>query len=271
MTIYWNLYSVMWSVSNRAVILWCVPELPASAPSVQVVDRAIDLLEALQASPMSLAELCRATGISRPTASRLLSTLASRAIVIREEPSGVYAPGPNLLRLARASFDALQLLLVPAHPELERLSFETGETVALHIRSGVERVYVDEVPSQHSIRYTALVGSIAPIEAGSSGTVLIAFADPPVREELLGVLSAATTFERGRMQARIDRARRDGFAIDLGSRLTGASAISVPVNGHGLLLSLSVIGPSGRLSTKALEDLVPSMRRVGAKLEALLV
>jgi DNA-binding IclR family transcriptional regulator len=260
----------MRALSNRAGILAGMTELPPHAPGVRVVERCIDLLEAVQRGPMSLAQLCRVTGLSRPTAARLLAGLLARAMVVRDEPGGAYSTGPNLLRLAQGAVGTLELLLAPTRSTLEQLSFETGETVAVHVRSGVERLYVAEVPSAQSIRYTAIVGSVAPVHTGSSGTVLLAFADHQVRNELLDVLSVSAMVDRAEIQARTDTARRDGFAIDLDARLAGVSAISIPVHGDGLVLSLSVIGPSHRLSAGALADLLPSMRHAAVTLEAFL-
>ena len=70
---------------------------------VQVTDRAVDLLEALQGGPHSLKEICEITELSKATAFRLLGGLALRGAVMKSPNGGVYMLGPGLLRLARAA------------------------------------------------------------------------------------------------------------------------------------------------------------------------
>ena len=158
---------------------------------VQVIDRSVDLLEALQGGPRSLKEICEITHLSKATAFRLLGGLALRGGVMRSPNGGVYMLGPGLLRLARAALGSVAALTALGRDRLEALAAETGETVALHIANGLERIYVDEVPSAHTIRYTSLVGSTAPLHFGASGIVLLAFVDDDQRERALSLLVAS--------------------------------------------------------------------------------
>jgi DNA-binding IclR family transcriptional regulator len=238
---------------------------------VQVIDRAADLLEALQGGPHSLKEICEITGLSKATAFRLLGGLALRGVVMKSPNGGVYMLGPGLLRLARAALGSITTLTALGRDGLEDLAAETGETVALHIANGLERIYVDEVPSAHAIRYTSLVGSTAPLHFGASGIVLLAFIDDDQRERALSLLEASgVQLDRRAVERKIKAAQRDGFSVDLGGRLAAASAVAVPVVSDRILLALGVIGSSSRLTAARLEGFVPLMAPVAADLARLL-
>jgi DNA-binding IclR family transcriptional regulator len=238
---------------------------------VQVIDRVADLLEALQDGPHSLKEICEITELSKATAFRLLGGLALRGVVMKSPNGGVYMLGPGLLRLARAALGSITALTGLGRDGLEDLAAETGETVALHIANGLERIYVDEVPSAHAIRYTSLVGSTAPLHFGASGIVLLAFIDDDQRERALSLLEASgVELDRRAVERKIKAAQRDGFSIDLGGRLAAASAVAVPVISDRILLALGVIGSSSRLTAARLEGFVPLMTPVAADLARLL-
>ena len=184
---------------------------------------------------------------------------------------GVYMLGPGLLRLARAAQGSIAALTALGRDGLEDLAAETGETVALHIANGLERIYVDEVPSKHTIRYTSLLGSTAPLHFGASGIVLLAFIDDDQRERALSLLEASgVDLDRRAVERKIKAAQRDGFSVDLGGRLAGASAVAIPVLSDRILLALGVIGSSSRLTAARLEGFVPLMTQVAADLARLL-
>ena len=66
--------------------------------NVRVIDRAFDILEALAAngSSMGLSEICRATGISKSTVYRLISTMHNRHYV-EKNPDNTYSIGYKLI------------------------------------------------------------------------------------------------------------------------------------------------------------------------------
>jgi DNA-binding IclR family transcriptional regulator len=245
--------------------------VPVSFDRVQVIDRSIDLLEALSDGPRSLTEMSRATGIPKGTAFRLLAGLAARGMVIKDPVGSSYALGPGLLRLVQGALSGIGAIGTVGRAELEQLSEETGETVALHVQTGLERTCIQEIPSRHSIRYSALVGAVAPIQNGANGIVLLAFTADERRERTLELLDASgQELDRRALDGRLKKAQRDGWAISVAERVPGATAISVPVQSDHLLLALSVLGPEARLPPAVLKRFLPAMRRTAEHLVAVL-
>ena len=72
------------------------------ASTVQSVDRAVSLLQALAAhGPAGLTELSAGVRIHKATAFRLLSTLEARGLVQQDGERGRYRLGPSAAQLAR--------------------------------------------------------------------------------------------------------------------------------------------------------------------------
>ena len=127
-----------------------------------VIDKAVSLLDALEAGPMGLNELAEASEVPRATAHRLAAALEVHGMVVRDD-EGRFALGP---RLARRSLD------VAAYPALEVLRDATGESTQLYVKRGNKRVCVVSLESPHGLRTIVPVGAVMPLKLGSAGHVL---------------------------------------------------------------------------------------------------
>lgn len=243
---------------------------------VQSVERSIDILLALANGNKTLTDVVRATGLSKGTAFRLLGSLGYGQLVVKDPSATVYLLGPGFLRMFQGYMGDLGSIASIARPVLTELWESTLETVAMHVSIGGERVCVAELPGPQPIRYTSTVGSTAPIHVGSAGKVLLAFQGPEKLEKSIAALplealTQATITERAALRQELATVARQGWAISSGERIAGASAISVPVRDEaGVVASLSVLGPEGRLSTQRLLDLLPVLQSAAQKIEALL-
>lgn len=239
---------------------------------VRSVARAADILVALEDGPRSLGRIAQGTGLSKPTAHRLLASLAYRQMVIQDPVTVEYMLGPGCLRVADAIMRGAAGIGALVMPVLESLAASSGETVALHVRAGLERICIGQLPSSQPVRYTAHIGATYPLHTGAMGKVLLAFSDDGERRELLDrlplpALTGATITDRHQLEVEIERIRADGFSTSHGERASGVAALSAPIFGPDgrLLAALSIIGPDARLSDRVMGRLRPSL--VSAALE----
>jgi DNA-binding IclR family transcriptional regulator len=241
--------------------------MSVSGEAVRVIDRSVDLLDALAEGPRSLTEICRGTSLSKGTAMRLLGGLGAHGMVVKDPVGGRYMLGPGLLTLVDGALSGIGAVATVGRLALRQLAEETGDTVALHVQSGLERICVEEIPSSHSIRYSSLVGAVAPVENGASGVVLLAFSPNERQAQTVEMLAASRdAFDPAALEAKLVRARHDGWAISTGERVPGATSISIPVPSRVLLLALSVLGPEDRLPPSTLKSFLPAMRRTAEHL-----
>ena len=181
-----------------------------SVSGVGVLDKAISILDALEAGPLSLTALVAATGVSRATAHRLASALAVHGFVGRDTESR-FCLGP---RLTRPDLPAV------AAPALERLRDATGESVQVYVRRGEQRLCVAALESPHGLRTIVPVGAVLPLEVGSAGRVLSG--DP--------------------------EAAAKGWVQSVEERQRGVASVSAPVRGPdgAVVAAVSVSGPIER-------------------------
>src|SRR5258708_39865460 len=86
-----------------------------NSSGVGVLDKAVLVLNALEAGPASLAQLVQTTGLARPTAHRLAVALEHHRLVHRDM-QGRFILGPRLAELAVAAGEDPPPALPPPHP-----------------------------------------------------------------------------------------------------------------------------------------------------------
>ncbi|MFL6167543.1 MAG: IclR family transcriptional regulator, partial [Ornithinibacter sp.] len=190
---------------------------PRLAGSVQSVDRALSLLEALAqaGSPVGVGELAERTGLPQGTAHRLLQGLHRRGYV-RHDASRKYSVGTAALRLGDA---AQRSLARSARPFLAQLVEASGETANLAVLEGDDVVYLAQVSSPHTLRMFADVGRHVPPHSTAVGKVLLA-AMP--RERAVALLrrtglprrTGATITDLDDLARALDAVQAEGWAAD---------------------------------------------------------
>lgn len=181
-----------------------------------MLDKAVAVLDALEAGPSSLAALVERSGLARPTAHRVAVALEEHGLV-RRDGDGRFLLGPRLVALGRAAAEALPLADA-ARPALAVLRDETGESVQLYVREGDRRVCVVALESPHGLRTIVPVGARLPLDRGSAGRVLDG-TDPG----------------------------RRGWVESVAEREAGVASVSAPVVADGsVVAAVSVSGPIER-------------------------
>lgn len=236
-----------------------------NSSGVGVLDKAVLVLNALEAGPASLANLVQTTGLARPTAHRLAVALEHHRLVHRDT-QGRFILGPRLAELAAAAGE--DRLLAVAQPILSQLRDLTGESAQLYRRQGDVRVCVAAAERVSGLRDTVPVGSALPMTAGSAAQILLAWEEPDrLHRGLRTSKFTATT---------LASVRRRGWAQSVAEREQGVASVSAPIRGNGgrVIAAISVSGPIERLSrapgrvhapplVAAAEKISESMRRGG--------
>lgn len=253
------------------------PALTPKRPrrSVQSVDRALDLLEALVAADgeVSITALAARTGLHVSTVHRLLSTLLRRGYVRQNNETSRYYAGAKLATLGegRSRYGELRLR---ARPVLRAITEQTRETANLVVIDDLAAVYIETVPSPQVVRLFTAVGNRVPLHATGAGKCLLAALPSARRDALLDRLELRsftphTIVERGALGRALDEARERGFVIDDEEYDEGVRCVAVPVGGMSdAIAAISVSAPANRLTRQRCLELVPLLKRSAQELAA---
>jgi DNA-binding IclR family transcriptional regulator len=190
-------------------------------PGPGVVARAGVLLRAVSASEpagASTTELAKAAGLARPTAHRLLSSLADEGLIDRDPKSGRWSLGPELYLLgagAAIRYDITE----QARDVVTRLARETGESAFLSARRGDETVCVLSEEGSFPVRSHVLhVGIRFPLGVASAGLAILSHLPPREVEEYFSRVQLepawGASHREDAIRARIESTRITGDAVN---------------------------------------------------------
>ena len=135
-----------------------------------MLDKAMAIIAAVEATPCSLVDLMSATGTSRATCHRLAVALETHGI-LRRDSDGRFVLGGRLIGLGEEAARSMPLMAV-ARPILDRLRDDTGESAQVWVREGDQRRCLVAVDSPHELRTMIAAGSLLALRIGSAGRVL---------------------------------------------------------------------------------------------------
>ena len=243
--------------------------------SVQSVDRALDLLEALAAAEgeVSITALATRTQLHVSTVHRLLSTLLRRGYVRQNPDTSRYYTGAKLATLSegRARYGELRLR---ARPVLRALTDATRETCNLVVIDDLAAVYIETVPSPQIVRLFTEVGNRVPLHATGAGKALLASLAPARRDGVLDRLelrpyTPRTITDHNALRRALEEVRERGYAIDDEEFDEGVRCVAVAVGAPNEAVgAISISAPAARLTRQHCVELVPTLRRSAAELAA---
>ncbi len=227
--------------------------------------KALGLLEATagHVAGRSLADLAAEVGMPKPTAHRILKTLTALGYLERPA-SGVYRQSPQVQRLV--SDAAVRRLIDAAARPLRDLHAKTQETVNLGILRHDRVIYLDVLECTLPLRRVASRAS-DPFHTTALGRVIAAHLPADRRKGLLARArlerrTAATIVDRRRLAAEIERAAKQGYAIEANETDVGVACIGAPVfAGNDVVGAISVSLPTARLEPAGRRRLVDLVRK----------
>ena len=232
---------------------------------IKSLEKSLRILEVLGESQreLGLTEIAESLGQKISTVYNLLATLRSCGFVEQDRETKRYRLGLKVFSLGHAAHRKMDLPKL-ALPVMEELAAQFGETVTLAILSGDRVVYVGQVLSSRSVKMTVSVGDHAPLFCTASGKVFLADLSEMDRRRFLEGsplkgYTGKTIANPNLLLEELEAVRNRGYALDDEEREEGLRCIAVPVRDHQgkVLASISISGPSNRLSLERLTDLAP--------------
>jgi len=233
---------------------------PNEAEFSQTVVKALVVLECVADAdrPLSAAEVAALCKISRPTAYRLLSTLATRGYVAQVNGS-FYRLGTQALSLSKKLLNSIDLPEL-TRPYMRELGEMTNETVHLSILEGAEILYIAIIECPQPIRMSCNIGTRNNLYSTAMGKAVLAFLPPEEqariidRIELVPLTSKTITTRAGLVEELV-RIRKCRYAVDDEENEEGVRCVGAPIfDRTGRAFSaVSVSGPAYRLPVSRLE------------------
>jgi DNA-binding IclR family transcriptional regulator len=220
---------------------------------------------------IGIAEVARALGVHRSTASRLAATLATAGYLEVTGEQGRYRLAAKLAVLGEIAVAGNDLPSI-ALPPLRELVSRLGETGHLGVLEGTEAVTVAVVDGWQTVRMHSWVGKRSPAHCSSLGKALLAGLG---EQELLDrypsarlpTKTPATISSRAGLLRCVAEVRELGYAEDREELEPHLYCVAAPLFGRdgSVVASVSVSGPVSRMREPAVIATVAAEVRATAR------
>ncbi len=221
--------------------------------TVTSVDRAFQLLRAVESGATTVSALSVETGLALATTARLLNTLEQIGALSRVDKR--YSIGPAIGELAGQSVTYDLASLAAAH--MSDLVALTNETAGVAEAVGHHTFHLAQLTAERDVTVKDWTGTRVPVHHGAIGFVVMAhWSDGQIDSYLEGPLEKLTpntVTDPSEIKRRLDRIRTQGWIWTIDEYASGVATAAAPIRDRrgAALGSLHVYGPSYRFPTDA--------------------
>lgn len=226
-------------------------------PSVQSVERALSVLEAVARSPepVPLGQLTQVLGIDPSSVFRLANTLKRRGFLANPNGRKHYVLGPTVWRLSR-EYDWSRMLISICREHVKALATGTGETAHLAVREARQVFFIDHHASgKQGVIVPGQTGKLLPLHCTAHGKALLADFGLAELKALYGNTplkryTARTIVSLRELAKACARVAIDSYARDASEYLDDVACVAAPLRDRSgiVIASIGVSAPATRLS-----------------------
>jgi DNA-binding IclR family transcriptional regulator len=221
---------------------------------------------------IALAEVVRSTGLTRPTAHRIIHVLIEEGLVEKNEATGRYAIGRQVPELALAR-QSRSPLLAAADPHLTRVSEQIGDTLFLTVRTGLDTLCVARRIGSYPIQVLSIeVGARRPLGVSSAGIAILAAL--PAHQARSIVADNDVRFRGYRTSAsraleQIAITRRRGYCLHQPGLVHGTKAISTTIRALDgqPAAAITIAAVRSRLGPRREDEIVEVLKLASSAIE----
>ena len=239
-----------------------------------VTGKAFSVLEvvSLNPDPTMMAEIIRGTGMTKPTAHRVVNMLLDMGFLERDSFDIGFIEGAGLVDLAYRTLAAAAPRSL-RHSILQGISDEVGETCNYGVLSGGEVIYLDRVEAKWPLGLRFDAGSRVPAHCTAIGKLLLSRLPDSELPALINSMprsayTANTITEVQPLLSAMENIRRDGIGTDDQEFMHGVVCVSVPViDSSGRCLGgIAISAPEARMTLNEMLTHVSKMREAAENL-----
>lgn len=246
--------------------------------SIRSVERALDVLLCFskQNPELTLTEISQKVELHKSTVHRILSTLEKKRFVKRDEATGNYSLGINLLHMAYLTLNQSDLRHISAR-YMRLLSEKFLETVNLAILDKDDVIYLEVVESPQRVKLAAAIGQRLPAFCTASGKAILAFSSKETVNQIIehgmDKYTECTITSAEKFLANMKETQDRGFSMSLEEYEAGINAIAAPIldRNNQPLASVAIAGPSYRLTEERMieigKELLDAVHEISEEVE----
>ncbi|MBD2843720.1 IclR family transcriptional regulator [Paenibacillus sp. IB182496] len=234
--------------------------------------RAMDVLQLFVGHPkLTLNQMTALCGIPKTSVHRMVHSLEEMGLLTKES-DGAYRLGLLFLHYGQLVAERLDIRHA-ALGVMRGLRDEIGEAVHLVMREGKECIYIEKLDTDQPVRLFTKIGRKAPLYAGASSRVILAFLPEEERERYLAdtelaVIGTGTITDKTKLRHALQQCRQSGYSFSRAELENYTAELSAPVFNYtgGIAAALSIAGLEVRFDDRSIPELAERLKRAAAEL-----
>lgn len=239
---------------------------------LNTVNNAISLLTMfIKHDSIGLVEIENEIGISKTAAFRLVATMADRGMLMRDEKTKRYHPGPLLFQLVRKS--QVNDIVSIAQPYIQELAQITNESIYLSIRSGYKYIFLAGIYSTQLLKVMIPIGEETDLHVGAAGNLHLAYMSPIdvenySRRTIFESFTPNTITDPALFKEKLARIRKMGFSTSFGERISDSGAVTAPIweQGEEPAATIGIYFPMTRLDEQKKQHYIELVKTYAQKI-----
>lgn len=206
-----------------------------SSDKLSSIEKAIVILELLSEPPYEykVSDISQITGINRTTTYRILDTLESKSMVIRDIDSDKYKIGPTTYHFGVSYLNNYNYES-KVQEILNEISELTKESVGLAIKDGDKIISLFEIEIHQPMKFNDIPGKFYDVNKGTYGKCIMAYQDEGYIKEMLEdrafeKLYPNTITEKEELLKEYDQIRKQGYATSIDEVGVDVCGVGVPL------------------------------------------
>lgn len=245
---------------------------------VQVIDRALDILELLsiEREGLGVTEIGVKLDINKSTVHRIVTALTERGYIEKDTSKLVYKLGLKFVELSSMYLNNVELK-TEARTYLWELTNKLGLTTHLGILDGIEIVYIDKIDIVSSRRLYSQIGKRIPIYCSALGKAILS----SIGDKECNMLLSECSFEKFTTNTlnnkeevikQIQYNKRHGWFIDDEEHEEGIRCLAAPIYDYmnKVVAAISISGANTLISYENQNDigimLVETSKKISKRL-----
>lgn len=212
-------------------------------------------------------------GMNISTVSRHLNTMLDWGFLERDDATGFYYPGLEIVALAGAALQNNDVFR-HAFPELQRLSYKYGVHGHMGIPRKTEVAHLISSSSERTMELFIPMGHRQPMYCSAMGRALLAYMLPAKAEEILKnsdlqKRTPDTKIDRWDIRQELIRTKQKGYCLLLNELSEGKGSIAAPVfdRNRTAIAAISVSASADSISQPQRErELAKAVMHVASKI-----
>lgn len=246
-----------------------------SSSGDSVISRVVRVLDTFTAerTVQTASEIGRRAGLPSSTAHRLVDDLVGSGMLERDDEHRVRL-GMRLWELALRGSTALRLRQA-ALPHMETVQTALRQHTQLAVLEREEALFVERLSHPDAGANITRIAGRLPLHASSAGVVLLAHAEPTLRERVLAAPLRAvgpgtiTITDPEALRRKLGEVRRTGFVVAPASIEAVSTGVAVPVRDAGIVIAaLSAVLPREAAPESAVRVLLTAAAQIETELRA---